>query len=332
MNEFGTAPSPTVARWVRFRRDVWGRLRALTIPTVAAVHGYAVGGGLEMVLLCDIAIAADDASFCLPETGLGMIPGVAGTQTASRRLGPGRALDLCITGRWIDAGGFSNRFGRRSRASGDATRAAGALARSLSRLPRERVAMAKLAVWNGLDLPLDEGLAMERRLARRLENLCSKIEHRRPYLPRRGRAAMEETEYREHRKFHQHPRVNRPRPENPGFWRLQAHLRRAQRTGRSLSSAFKTLGLKPRDVVAALDTNSDNYIAGYYAAAKAGLTWLPLNYRAKDAELEYMINTAGAKVLLVGDRYLDLVGGAPKLKTPKWWPSARHPGFPAPRT
>jgi enoyl-CoA hydratase/carnithine racemase len=51
------------------------------------------------------------------------------------------------------------------------TRAAGALARSLSRLPRERVAMAKLAVWNGLDLPLDEGLAMERRLARRLENL-----------------------------------------------------------------------------------------------------------------------------------------------------------------
>ena len=64
------------------------------------------------------------------------------------------------------------------------------------------------------------------------------------------------------------------------------------------SSAFKTLGLKPRDVVAALDTNSDNYIAGYYAAAKAGLTWLPLNYRAKDAELEYMINTAGAKVLL----------------------------------
>ena len=103
VSEFGTAPSPTVARWVRFRRDVWGRLRALSIPTVAAVHGYAVGGGLEMVLLCDIAIAADDASFCLPETGLGMIPGVAGTQTASRRLGAGRALDLCLTGRWIDA-------------------------------------------------------------------------------------------------------------------------------------------------------------------------------------------------------------------------------------
>ena len=85
-----------------------------------------------------------------------------------------------------------------------------------------------------------------------------------------------------------------------------------------LSSSFKTLGLKPRDVIAALDTNSDNYIAGYYAAAKAGLTWLPLNYRAKDAELEYMINTAGAKVLLAGDRYLDLMARvSPKLKTAK---------------
>src|SRR6267143_6046587 len=64
VSEFGSAPSPTVARWVRFRRDVWGRLRTLSIPTVAAVHGYAVGGGLEMVLLCDMAIATEDASFC----------------------------------------------------------------------------------------------------------------------------------------------------------------------------------------------------------------------------------------------------------------------------
>ncbi len=73
-------------------------------------------------------------------------------------------------------------------------------------------------------------------------------------------------------------------------------------------AVFKQLGLAPRDVVATLDTNSDRYLAGYYAAAKAGLTFLPLNYRAKDPELEYMVNTAGAKVLLVGDRYLELVG------------------------
>ncbi len=90
VHEFGTAPSPIVARWVRFRRDVWGLLRRLPIPTVAAMHGFTVGGGLEMALLCDLAIAADDTRMCLPETGVGMIPGVAGTQTASRRLGLGR--------------------------------------------------------------------------------------------------------------------------------------------------------------------------------------------------------------------------------------------------
>jgi enoyl-CoA hydratase len=174
VSEFGSAPSPTVARWVRFRRDVWGRLRALPVPTIAAVHGYAVGGGLEMVLLCDVAVAADDARFCLPETGLGMIPGVAGTQTAARRLGPGWALDLCLTGRWIDAkealfiGLVAEVVPRAA-----LMRAAGAMARRLSRIPRERAAIAKLAVWDGLDLPLGDALAMERRLARRLDKLSA---------------------------------------------------------------------------------------------------------------------------------------------------------------
>ena len=75
-----------------------------------------------------------------------------------------------------------------------------------------------------------------------------------------------------------------------------------------LAAVFKAQGLKPRDVVAALDTNSHQYVASYYAAAKAGLTFLPLNYRAKEPELEYMIQTAGAKLILVGDRYLELAG------------------------
>ncbi len=168
VSEFGQAPSPAAARWIRFRRDVWGRLRQMPIPTVAAVHGFTVGGGMEMALLCDIAIAANDTRFCLPETGLGMIPGVAGTQTAARRLTLAWALDLCITGRWIDAqqalilGLVASVVGRRA-----LHRTAHELALRLSHLPREHIALAKLAVWEGLNSSLADGLGLERRLAKR---------------------------------------------------------------------------------------------------------------------------------------------------------------------
>jgi len=101
--EFGTAPSPLVARSVRFARDVPGLLARFTKPIVAAVHGYVVGGGLEMALLADVAIAAAGARFRLPEVGLGMIPGVGGTQTLPRAVGLGRAADVVLTRRWLDA-------------------------------------------------------------------------------------------------------------------------------------------------------------------------------------------------------------------------------------
>ena len=172
VSEFGQAPSPTAARWIRFRRDVWGRLRNLTVPTIAAVHGFTVGGGMEMALLCDLAIASTDARFCLPETGLGMIPGVAGTQTAARRLRLGWALDLCITGRWIDAqqalnlGLVAEVVTRRSLYPTAHQRAL-----TLCRLPREHIALTKLAVWEGLNSSLADGLELERRLARRIAHM-----------------------------------------------------------------------------------------------------------------------------------------------------------------
>jgi len=74
-----------------------------------------------------------------------------------------------------------------------------------------------------------------------------------------------------------------------------------------LATVLRGLGLKRGEVIAALDTNSDLYVASYYAAARAGLTFLPLNYRAREPELEYMLNTAGTRVLMAGDRYLELV-------------------------
>ena len=103
VSEFGSAPSPVRAREVRWQRDNWGLLLRLPQPTIAAVHGYTVGGGMEMALLCDLCIAADDTVFFLPETGLGMIPGVGGTQTAPRAIGLGRALDMVLTGKRLSA-------------------------------------------------------------------------------------------------------------------------------------------------------------------------------------------------------------------------------------
>lgn len=165
VSEFGSAPSPVRAREVRWLRDNWGLLLHLPQPTIATVHGYTAGGGLEMALLCDMCLAADDAVFFLPETGLGMIPGVGGTQTAPRAIGLGRALDLVLTGKRLDAGealkiGLVNRVVPRPAL----LTAAKSLAYTLCRHRPRTVRLAKRAVRRGTDLGLVDGLRLERRL------------------------------------------------------------------------------------------------------------------------------------------------------------------------
>jgi enoyl-CoA hydratase/carnithine racemase len=84
-------------------RAAFGGLLALPQPVIAAVHGYALGGGCELALSCDVIVADETAVFGLPETSVGLVPGGGGTQLAPRRLGPGRAADLIFTGRRVDA-------------------------------------------------------------------------------------------------------------------------------------------------------------------------------------------------------------------------------------
>src|SRR5215472_15060200 len=84
-------------------RAAFGGLLALPQPVIAAVHGYALGGGCELALSCDVIVADETAVFGLPETTVGLVPGGGGTQLASRRLGPGKAADLIFTGRHVDA-------------------------------------------------------------------------------------------------------------------------------------------------------------------------------------------------------------------------------------
>ena len=158
LREFGSAPSPVIARAVRFQRDVWGRLLTLRAVTLAAVHGHAVGGGMEMMLLCDLCVAASDARLALPETGLGMIPGVGGTQTLPRAVGMGRALELVLTGRTLDAReahamGLVYRVVAPSRL--DAT--AMALARRVAGLDPALVQALRRCVRAAHDAPLDAG-------------------------------------------------------------------------------------------------------------------------------------------------------------------------------
>ena len=165
VSEFGSAPSPVRAREVRWQRDNWGLLLRLPQPTIAAVHGYTVGGGMEMALLCDLCIAADDTVFFLPETGLGMIPGVGGTQTAPRAIGLGRALDMVLTGKRLKAGqalqiGLVNQVVPLATLLTEAK----SLAYTLSRYNPTVVRLAKRAVRQGADLNLSDGLQLEQNL------------------------------------------------------------------------------------------------------------------------------------------------------------------------
>ena len=166
LTEFGTAPSQVVARRVRWQRDVWGQLNVLRIPIVAAVHGYCIGSGVEIALLCDIRIAADDSIFAMPEVHLGMIPAAGGTQTLPRNCGGSGALDLLLTGRRVGAVealelGLVTRVVPRDQLESTAWD----MAAQLAGFPGRSQYYLKQAIRKGLDLNLEEGLALESRLA-----------------------------------------------------------------------------------------------------------------------------------------------------------------------
>jgi enoyl-CoA hydratase len=169
LTEFLTAPSPVIARQVRFERDIWGLFLSITKPMIAALHGYVLGSGIEIALCCDIRLASEDARFGLPEPGLGIIPAAGGSQTLSRTIGGAGALEILLSGRWITAEEayrlkLVNRVVSRDELLPEAERLAGKI-KSNNPLV---VGYAKQAVTRGLDLSLEEGLELEARLGQRL--------------------------------------------------------------------------------------------------------------------------------------------------------------------
>ena len=168
LTEFLTAPTPMIARKVRWERDIWGLFLSLPQPLIAALHGYVLGSGIEMSLCCDLRIASEDAQFGLPETVLGIIPAAGATQTLPRVTGRAKALEMLLTGRWINAeealkAGLVNRVVERS----ELIEATEDIASTIMSRNPLLIRQAKQAIIRGLDLPLCEGLQLEKRLALR---------------------------------------------------------------------------------------------------------------------------------------------------------------------
>lgn len=169
ISEFGTAPSYVESRRARQERDVWGAMLGITKPLIASVHGFAYGAGCELSLLCDIRIAADDATFALPEVTLGYIPSAGGTQTLPRFVPPGVAREMIYGGAPVDAAralriGLVQRVVPRARLGAETL----AVARQLAAAEPRALATVKEAMVRGTEMPLDAALALERRLAWRL--------------------------------------------------------------------------------------------------------------------------------------------------------------------
>jgi enoyl-CoA hydratase/carnithine racemase len=165
LTEFLTAPPPVFARQARFERDVWGRFLSVEQPVIAALHGYVLGSGIEMSLCCDIRLASEDARFGLPEPGLGIIPAAGGSQTLPRTIGQAAALEILLSGRWIDAQeALKLKLVNRVVPRAELYQAAERLAKKIMSYDARAVRAAKQAVWRGLDLTLAEGLALESHL------------------------------------------------------------------------------------------------------------------------------------------------------------------------
>ncbi|MBV8118940.1 MAG: enoyl-CoA hydratase [Alphaproteobacteria bacterium] len=166
----------------------WERLAACRKPVVAAVAGYALGGGCEIAMMCDIVVAADTARFGQPEITLGTLPGAGGTQRLARFVGKAKAMDLCLTGRMMDAA-EAERAGLVSRVVplADLMTEAVKIAEHICEMSRPIAMMVKESVNRAYETTLAEGVRFERRVFHatfatedRKEGMTAFIEKRKP--------------------------------------------------------------------------------------------------------------------------------------------------------
>ncbi len=171
----------------------WDRIERCRKPVIAAVAGYALGGGCELAMMCDFILAADNAQFGQPEIKLGTLPGGGGSQRLARYIGKSKAMDMVLTGRTMDAGeaercGLVSRIVPQEKLVEEALRTA----ERIGRLSQPVVAMAKEAVNRAFETSLSEGLRFEKRqfqstfaIEDRREGMSAFMEKRKPEFKHR---------------------------------------------------------------------------------------------------------------------------------------------------
>lgn len=168
------------------RLGAWQVVEKFTKPLIAAVNGYALGGGFELAMLCDIMIASEAAHFALPEVNIGVLPGDGGTQRLPRIVGKGFAMRMICTGAMIDAFEAERRGVAMEVAKPEAlmTKAI-ELARTIAEKPPISVRRAKQAIRRAFDTPLEEGLAFERDMVTQAFATEDRAEGMRAFLEKR---------------------------------------------------------------------------------------------------------------------------------------------------
>jgi len=171
----------------------WEHLRRIRKPVIAAVSGYALGGGDELALMCDIVIAADNAKFGQPEINLGVMPGAGGTQRLPRAVGKAKAMDMCLTARTMDAQ-EAERAGLVSRVvpADKLQEEALAIAQKIAGYSLPVAMMIKESINRAYETPLSEGVLFERRvfhsqfaLEDQKEGMAAFVEKRKPTFKNR---------------------------------------------------------------------------------------------------------------------------------------------------
>jgi len=187
IKEFLESGTPTQHREERQRLDFRYHMARCPQPIIAAIRGYALGGGLELALACDIRIAAEDAQLGLTEIDLAIIPGGGGTQRLPRVVGRGKALEMILTGARLPAA-EALRIGLVERVVpvAELMTAAHGLARTLAAKAPIALRYAKEAVVAGLELPLADGLRLENDLSTLLRTTEDRLEGARAFVEKRS--------------------------------------------------------------------------------------------------------------------------------------------------